>query len=191
MKVLYIEDDPVDIDVTLRSFRKNAKNIELSIARSQREAVEIIKSPDLLNFDLILTDMHLGDGDGIALLSHIRSRSIQIPVVILTGQGDEESTVAAFKAGADNYVIKKYGYLSKLPRFLEETYISNQNRKARRTQKLNILYVEHNQVDVDLTLRHFKKHAPHIHISVIFRGTEFLALLRRPQWAFRLPCPVA
>ena len=107
MRVLYIEDNPLDVDLTRQAFRKSRPDLELDVARSQREALEKIKGIDVANYDLVLTDMHLGDGDGLAILSHIRSRSIPLPVVILTGQGDEEFAVAALKAGAENYIVKK------------------------------------------------------------------------------------
>ena len=177
MKVLYVEDDAIDIDLTLRALRKSAHEFELDVARSQNDALKIIKSASFPDYDLVLTDMHLGDGDGIAILSHIRSRSIPVPVVMLTGQGDEESAVAALKAGADNYVVKKSGYLENLPQLLEDAFRSNKIGAARSVQKLTVLYVEHNQADVDLTIRHFSKHAPHIHIEPVYRVAEFIALL--------------
>ena len=178
MKVLYVEDDALDVDLTLRALKKSDKEIEIDVAWSQQDALKIIKSADFPNYDLVLTDMHLGDGDGIAILSHIRSRSVPIPVIMLTGQGDEESAVAALKAGADNYVVKKSGYLEHLPRLFEDAYLSNQSGTARKVQKLNVLYVEHNHADVDLTIRHFQKHAHHIHINAIPPVGDFLELLR-------------
>ena len=181
MKILYIEDDAVDIDLTVRSFRKQAPDLQLEVVRSQRDALKIIKSADFPNCDLVLTDMHLGDGNGIAILSYIRSRSIPIPVIMLTGQGDEDSAVAALKAGADNYVIKKSGYLETLPRLLEEAYLANQNGAARRSRELHVLYVEHNRADVDLTIRHFGKHARHIALDPIGHAADFLALLADPR----------
>ena len=177
MKVLYVEDDAVDIDLTLRFLKKNAKSIELEVVRSQESALKIIRSTDFINYDLVLTDMHLGDGDGIAILSFIRSRSIPIPVVLLTGQGDEETAVAALKAGADNYIVKKSGYLENLPHILEEAHSSNRNGKDKKAHDLKVLYVEHNQVDIDLTIRHFRKHAHHISIDTIHRVADFYNML--------------
>ena len=178
MKVLYVEDDALDVDLTLRALKKSDKKIEIDVAWSQQDALKTIKSADFPNYDLVLTDMNLGDGDGIAILSYIRSRSVPIPVIMLTGQGDEESAVAALKAGADNYIVKKSGYLEHLPRLLEDAYLSNQSGTAKRVQKLNVLYVEHNHADVDLTIRHFEKHAHHIKINAIQPGGDSLGLLQ-------------
>ena len=177
MKILYVEDNPVDIDLTSRVFRKNASQINMDTAQSQAEALKIIKGPGFSDYDMVLTDMHLQDGDGIAILSHIRGHSLPVAVVLLTGQGDEEAAVAALKAGADDYVIKKRGYLDKLPALLEAALLSYKQAKDKESQPLNVLYIEHNTVDVDLTRRHLERYAPHIHLDAIFSVAEFYKIV--------------
>ena len=179
MKILYIEDNPVDIDLTLRKFKKKSPELDVTIARSQTEALKIIKGDTFKDYDLVLTDMHLQDGDGIAILSHIRGHSIPVAVVLLTGQGDEEAAVAALKAGADDYVIKKRGYLDRLPKILEEARLSYCAARDMGIQLLKILYLEHNPVDVDLTRRHLERHAPHIQMDAISSVSEFYQQLEQ------------
>ena len=181
MKILYIEDNPVDIDLTLRKFEKTAPQIDVSTAKSQAEALTLIKGEGFSEYDLVLTDMHLQDGDGIAILSHIRGHSLPVAVVILTGQGDEEAAVAALKAGADDYVVKKGGYLDKLPGLLEAALASYCKTRETGFQQLKILYIEHNQADVDLTRRHLERHAPHIQMDAIFSVSDFYKQLEQPD----------
>ena len=177
MKVLYVEDNPIDIDLTLRHINIAAPHITIDVVRTQREALIKLKKTDILQYHLVLTDMHLEDGDGIAILSHIRSHSLPVSVVILTGQGDEEAAVASLKAGADDYIVKKKGYLENLPQMLEDAYRSYHEGTERTIQKLNVLYIEHNLADVDLAKRHFEKHAPHISLNPVYRVSEFYQLL--------------
>ena len=177
MKILYVEDNPVDIDLTLHHLKKNAPQMVVVTATSQAEALKIIKAPDFSEYDLVLTDMHLQDGDGIAILAHIRSHSIPVAVVLLTGQGDEDSAVAALKAGADDYMVKKRGYLDNLPRVFENALTSYRESKDRNGHALKVLYVEHNEPDVELTRIHFEKHAAHIRLDVIYRVSEFCEIL--------------
>lgn len=179
MKILYIEDNSADIDLALRKFKKRAPHIDVTVARSQTEGLKIIKGDTFKGYDLVLTDMHLQDGDGIAILSHIRGHSIPVAVVILTGQGDEEAAVAALKAGADDYVIKKRGYLDRLPKILEEARISYCAARDIGIQLLKILYLEHDPADIDLTRRHLERHAPHIQMDAIFSVPEFYQLLEQ------------
>jgi PAS domain S-box-containing protein len=177
MRVLYVEDNPADIDLAVRHFKKHAPNIIMDTARSQAEALRKIMRPDFSNYDLVLTDMHLQDGDGIAILTHMRGNSIPVAVVILTGQGDEKAAVAALKAGADDYVTKKGGFLDKLPGILEEALQSYQNTLNREINNLRVLYVEHNQADVDFTKRHFAKFAHHIRIDAINSVATFYEMV--------------
>lgn len=181
MKILYIEDNPVDIDLTLRKFKITAPQIDVAIAKSQAEALSLIKEPTFSEYQLVLTDMHLQDGDGIAVLSYIRGHSLPVAVVILTGQGDEEAAVAALKAGADDYVVKKRGYLDTLPDLLEAARTSFCKARDIGVQLLRVLYLEHNQADVDLTKRYLKRHAPHIQMDAIFTVSDFYHQLDQPD----------
>ena len=181
MKVLYIEDNPVDIDLTVRQLKKDSPSVHIDTANSQTEALQIIKSEYFPEYDLVLTDMHLPDGDGIAILSHIRGHSLPVAVVLLTGQGDEEAAVAALKAGADDYIVKKQGYLSNLFSLLENALTSFHNSRSHALQILKVLYVEHNQADVDLTRRHLDKYAPHIQLEPVHRVSDFYALLEQKE----------
>ncbi len=177
MKILYIEDNPVDIDLTLRRMKRDCPHITINVVKSQAEALNEIKKPGFSSYDLVLTDMHLQDGDGIAVLSHIRGHSLPVAVIILTGQGDEEAAVAALKAGADDYLVKKKGYLDGLCDLLGNALISYQKKKDLGIQVLKILYIEHNPADIDLTQRHLNQYAPHIKMEVISRVSDFYAVV--------------
>ncbi len=176
MKVLYVEDNPVDIDLTRRQLKKTAPHIEINCVRSQSAALSIIKSPAISAYDVVLTDMHLQDGDGIAVLSHIRSLSLPLAVILLTGQGDEEAAVSAMKAGANDYVIKKTGYLEHLTDVIEEALRAYRETSESKVYRLNVLYLEHSAIDVDLTRRYLDKYAPHIHLDIVESVEEFYAL---------------
>ncbi len=179
MKILYVEDNPIDIDLAIRKFKKEAPHIDITIAKSQSHALKLIKEPEFSDYDLVLTDMHLQDGDGIAILSHIRGHSLPVAVVIITGQGDEQAAVAALKAGADDYVVKKSGYLEKLPHLLENAVVSYRKIKDIGIQSLKVLYIEHHQMDIDLTRIHLTRYAPHIQMESISRVSDFYQMVDR------------
>nr|HOO91639.1 response regulator [Syntrophales bacterium] len=107
MKILYVEDNRLDADLTRRELKKSAPEFLVDIVTTQRDAfIALEKKHD---YDLVLSDMRLPDGDGLVILTHIRGRGLPMAVVIITGQGDEETAVAALKAGAQDYVIKRDG----------------------------------------------------------------------------------
>ncbi len=166
MKVLYIEDNPVDAELTLIEFKRHGDRFTVTHVSSIQEALSLFYDPTHVDFDLILTDMNLADGSGLSLLAEIRSMRVPIAVVMVTGQGDEDTAVAALKAGADDYIIKHKDYLKILPKTLENAYEQFKKTKTRGGLPIRVLYGEHNAVDIELTLRHIKAHAPHIQMDI-------------------------
>ncbi|NJL69833.1 MAG: PAS domain S-box protein [Microcoleus sp. SM1_3_4] len=57
-------------------------------------------------FDCVFLDYRLPDGDGLSLVTAIRNAGIKIPLIVLTGQGDEQIAVELMKAGASDYIAK-------------------------------------------------------------------------------------
>ena len=103
-QVLVVDDEP-DIRELL----------ELTLARmglgvdsvgSIAEAKERLKTE---RYDLCLTDMRLGDGEGLDLVRHISGMAADLPVAVITAYGSAENAVAALKAGAFDYVSKPVG----------------------------------------------------------------------------------
>ena len=119
MRILYVEDDARDADLTLRAMRKTAPDLRFETVSSINEAVARLDRVATEPLDLVLTDMRLHDGDGLSLLKYIRENDLPVAVVIITGMGDEETAVATLKARADDYVVKHKDYLDQLPITLE------------------------------------------------------------------------
>ncbi|MFM8320582.1 MAG: HD domain-containing phosphohydrolase [Chloroflexota bacterium] len=170
MKILYVEDDPFDADLTRRALQRTAPHFSLEIARSQQEALGCLASAE--RFELLLTDLRLPDGSGFALLSHVRENKLPLAVVVITGQGDEEIAVSALKAGANDYLVKRQNYLDHLWVTLENALERYKMEEARRQRPLRILYLDNHPNDIELARRHFASHAPHIHLEVVHTARE-------------------
>ena len=179
MRVLYVEDDPRDADLTLRALAKTAPHIAVDTVSSIADAYErLARSDDPEPIDLVLTDVNLPDGNGLALLNYIRQSSLPLAVVIVTGVGDEDTAVATLKARADDYVVKRAGYLERLPVVLESAFNHYRADAARRANPLNVLYLEPNWADIENTRRHLAVHADHIHLEVVNTPPEAFSSLR-------------
>lgn len=183
---LYAEDNPQDADLTRQHFALTAPDIQLEIVASGASCLEKLASG---NFDLLLLDNHLPDMDGIDLLAQLRANGQRIPVVMVTGVGDDETVARALRAGAADYVTKSANYLATLPSILRGWVARAQARwpldeqGVRRIQK--ILYVEPHDMDTELTLKHFAERAPHLALHPIQSTREALALLT-PGHVFEL-----
>lgn len=68
------------------------------------------------NYDLILLDMYLPDGNGVDFLSDMRNDNIGTPVFLLTSEDDISEKVLSFSAGADDYITKPFNSLELMAR---------------------------------------------------------------------------
>ncbi len=169
MRILYIEDDARDAALAQQALASQAPEFRLDTVATLKEATERLEE---LDYDLILTDLRLPDGDGLELVAQIRGRGLPVAVVVVTGRGDEQSAVAALQAGANDYVVKRPDYLARLPNLLENALRRFRATAARRTKPIRALYAEHNLHDVDLTLRHMARYAPYIQLEVVHSAHE-------------------
>jgi len=100
-KILIVEDD-TSFGLMLRNWAaKNGFDAELT--SSVTKAKERIEKGGL---SLVLTDLRLPDGDGIMLLTWMRTTNKFTPVIIMTGYADVSSAVSAIKLGASDYLEK-------------------------------------------------------------------------------------
>lgn len=70
----------------------------------QKQAIELLEEK---NYDLVLLDISLADGNGFTICSYIKQNT-DIPVIFLTASGDEYSVVTGLDMGADDYISKPF-----------------------------------------------------------------------------------
>ena len=184
MRVLYLEDNPADADLTLRALRKSdpetqvevVGTVGLALARLDRFEAEAARG-EPQSIDLALLDMSLPDGSGLGVVNRIRHASLPLAAVVLTGTGDEDTVLAALRSGADDYIAKRPDYWAGLFPILQSALQTFRSNTARRQGPIRILYAEHNASDVLLMRRHMGAHAPFIHVETVHTGSEALARL--------------
>ena len=100
---LLVVDDEENIVLTISEVLR-LEGYEVDVAASGREAVGLLeRGPD---YDLVLTDLHMDEGDGLSLLQEVRGRTPLTIVVVLTGFAAVESAIAALRHGAYDYLTK-------------------------------------------------------------------------------------
>jgi two-component system response regulator len=112
--VLLVEDNPDDIDLTLRSFEQHHIANKIIVAKNGADALDYLfcrgafvgREPD--NPVVVLLDLKLPKVDGLEVLRQIRATAATqtIPVVILTTSNEENDRLASYKAFANSYVRK-------------------------------------------------------------------------------------
>lgn len=180
MRILCIEDNSLDGELARIELTRAGAAREVCGASSLAEAWALVDAAGDAPFDLALVDLDLPDGSGIEFVIGVRERDLPMALVVLTGSGDERSAVAALKAGADDYLVKRDDYLRQLPGVAESAQASFHAGLARRTRPIHVLYAEHNTADADIARRHLERHAPHILLETVFGADEALARLDEP-----------
>jgi two-component system CheB/CheR fusion protein len=129
LRILYVEHDPADIDLTLKHFAEVAPHFRVDVVSSAEEALTRIHEGTV---DLVLTDLRMPDMSALDLLKEARHDGIQVPFIIITGRGDETAAVAALKLGAYDYIVKRGGYITHLPYVIENAITRSKLAKTNR-----------------------------------------------------------
>jgi two-component system, sensor histidine kinase and response regulator len=103
LKILIVDDDQVDRMTVRRALTKAGVPTEVLEASSgSTMAMALQEQP----FDCIFLDYQMPGQDGLVLLRQLRHQGVHIPIIMLTGQGDEQIAVELMKAGASDYLSK-------------------------------------------------------------------------------------
>ena len=105
MRILIIEDE-ITLNRTLQEGLSDF-GYQVDTAENYKDAEYFI---DIRNYDLVLTDWMLPDGDGIELCKIVKNRSNRTAVVVLSARDDKDSEIEALKSGADDYIKKPFDF---------------------------------------------------------------------------------
>ena len=115
VEILLVEDNPDDLELTVRALRKAHLANHIHVARDGAEALEFIfgegRYADRDTSDmpkLILLDLKLPLVDGLEVLQRIKAdpRTFAIPTVVLTSSKEQNDVVASYRLGVNSYIVK-------------------------------------------------------------------------------------
>ena len=113
-RILVVEDDPNDVELTLTALEEYNLANEVIVARDGEEALDFLycrgnfKGRSNDNPAVLLLDLKLPKRNGLEVLRQIKSdeKLKLIPVVVLTSSHEEKDVVASYKLGVNAYVVK-------------------------------------------------------------------------------------
>lgn len=119
VEILLVEDNPEDLELTLRALRTANLGNHISVARDGAEAIEFIfcegphsgrKIEDTPK--IILLDLKLPKIDGLEVLRRVKSdpRTKHIPVVVLTSSKEQSDVVNSYNLGVNSYIVKPVNF---------------------------------------------------------------------------------
>jgi two-component system copper resistance phosphate regulon response regulator CusR len=111
MKILVIEDDPTVGQFVKRGLEEQRWGVELVADGEEGEELAASEA-----FDLVILDMRLPGKSGLDVLTALRGRGFERPILVLTAQDAVDSKVSTLRAGADDYVTKPFAFEELLAR---------------------------------------------------------------------------
>ena len=108
--LLLVEDNPDDVELTLRAFRRAKLDQSVFVARDGAEALEFLFGGEAVATlpKVVLLDLKLPKVDGLEVLARIRQdeRTRRLPVIVITSSREESDIRRAYALGANSYVVK-------------------------------------------------------------------------------------
>ena len=113
-EILLVEDDPNDLELTLRVLRKVTAKDNVFVVRDGAEALSVLfpdspkRQGETQPPKMILLDLKLPKVDGLEVLRRIKSdeRTKRIPTVVLTSSREERDLVRSYELGVNSYIVK-------------------------------------------------------------------------------------
>ncbi len=119
LKVLMVEDNPTDALISKKRLQRDeAFEYDITHVVSGEDALLALQNN---SFDITLLDYNLPKKSGLETLKEIKTKNIEMPIVMITGQGDERVAVSLIKEGAFDYLPKRDGYEDSIPLMIRKT----------------------------------------------------------------------
>ena len=115
VEILLVEDNPDDVELTLRALKNQNISNHIEVVRDGAEALDFIFCTGQFEHrsmdnspKLVMLDLKLPKVDGLEVLAKIKSdpRTKSIPVVVLTSSREERDIVESYKLGVNSYITK-------------------------------------------------------------------------------------
>jgi two-component system response regulator len=119
VELLIVEDNPQDLELTLRALRKANLANRIHVARDGVEALEFIfcegahAGRKITNGPkVVMLDLKLPKIDGLGVLKRVKAdpRTKMIPVVMLTSSKEQSDVVESYKLGVNSYIVKPVNF---------------------------------------------------------------------------------
>lgn len=152
-RLLLVEDSPDQSELILRAFRREDPAYRISIVENGQACLGIL---DREPFDAVLLDYSLPKMTGLEVLRLMREKGFTLPVIMITGEGDESIAVEAMKVGAADYIIKAKNYFETLPTVVEnavrkhriEENMQAVSLKTRRLYEISLSIMKERKIEV-------------------------------------------
>jgi diguanylate cyclase (GGDEF)-like protein len=131
--ILLVEDNIDQRELTIFALTEKDPDVLVTEAENGPSALDVLEKNAV---DIVILDYNLPGMNGLETLRELRQLKPKVPVIMVTGQGDETVAVEAMKSGAHDYIIKMRNYHDALPVTIEK--VIRQNRMKRELEEASL-----------------------------------------------------
>jgi len=134
LRILYVEPNAYDIDLTKRELASIAPHLHIESLQTAEQALHRFAVPDQKAItDVLLLDYRLPGASATNVLKELcQVQGLDLPIILVTGQGNEEIARQSLKLGAADYIVKSAGYLQRLPTVIENVWLRAESSRRER-----------------------------------------------------------
>jgi two-component system cell cycle sensor histidine kinase/response regulator CckA len=103
LRVLFIEDNPMDLELTLMELQRAGFEIRGDVVQTPEDFKRRLHAT---TYDIVVSDYRLPGWTGMEALEHLQEEKKDVPFILMTGSLGEETAVECIKRGATDYVLK-------------------------------------------------------------------------------------
>ena len=146
-KILLVEDS--DSIILGLKYSLEQENFNVKITKTEEDTKKIIETED---FDLILLDITLPDGNGFNICKFVKERK-DIPIIFLTARDEETNVVMGLDLGADDYIIKPF-------------------RTRELISRINSVFRRYNKADINSNIIKYKDIKIDMNQAKVYKGEQ-------------------
>lgn len=146
-KILLVEDS--DSIILGLKYSLEQENFNVRVTKTEEDSKKIIETED---FDLILLDITLPDGNGFNICKFVKERK-DIPIIFLTARDEETNVVMGLDLGADDYIIKPF-------------------RTRELISRINSVFRRYNKADINSNIIKYKDIKIDMNQAKVYKGEQ-------------------
>ena len=147
MEILLVEDS--DSIILGLKYSLEQENFNVRVTKTEEDSKKIIETED---FDLILLDITLPDGNGFNICKFVKERK-DIPIIFLTARDEETNVVMGLDLGADDYIIKPF-------------------RTRELISRINSVFRRYNKADINSNIIKYKDIKIDMNQAKVYKGEQ-------------------
>lgn len=171
LHVILIEDNPDDAMVISRNLSKiQDTQIKANVIKHFLTLKETLKSINDYQYDLILTDLNLPDGEGIDLVQQLKETAREVPIIVISGEQKLDIARQSIQIGAQDYVLKSQ--LNELILLRSISYTMDRFELQKQIEEREVLLQQLNEdLDAELEKRNHELYESEERFQLAARGT--------------------